>query len=518
MTNSDSTDTGEHADPTRDSSTNTADAVDPSNTDGAPVEVVGPQEPTETFNRITELLVSTVPLDPKPTDLNIPRDWQFHLRYSEDEKELIFVGVMTRADKWTAKKFSKNSFYRKAIKYLFKQSRNFQANNSIERDRDTRVTSVHLPETPVGNLENEHWDGRLQYQAAEKKLTFQGVMGRWRKWRAKKLSNDYFYRRAINNLARESRYFFSNGEAFVWVFRWVLLLLAAKLFERIADGVYEVLKVHGTFNLMQTWIPQQLQPMVIEFSNLLQSWGIDIDEIQRGYLIGFLQFTVTILLLVRYFTCVIDPIWRAVGINKHMDFGKREWHERLKNTKMWTIVYVGLITSIEFFFLYHSAKAVAEVDHWLHFLFLLVLADIILFFLPNLGRTVYQLIRLVFALISNVRMYRWYKRGLKLGSIETETDEIKGIYEKSKLAIKSKYLGILKKLGSIWVDYFFWDIFDLLAIVAGLYLLKTHPGDKGKLLACVVVATLTVMISALNLFFNRHVYHTHISVLKLGKA
>lgn len=508
MTNSDSTNNGK-ANAALGPGNTAADAVDPSNST---------QEQTVTSNCLAKLLVTAVALDPKPSDLNIPRDWQFHLRYIDDKKELTFLGVMSRADKRKAKKFSADSLYKKAINYLYRQSRNFQTDNPTGRNHDTRITSVDLPDTPIGGLDTEHWNGRLVYQAAEKKLIFHGVMGRWRKWRAKKLSKDYFYREAINNLAKESSYFFSNGEAFVWVFRWVLLLLAAKLFERVADGVYEVLKVHGTLNLLQTWIPQRLQPMVVDLSNWLQAWGVNVDEIQRGYLIGFLQFIVTILLLVRYFTCVIDPIWRAVGINKHMDFGKGECLQRLKNTKIWTIVYVGLITSLEFFFLYHSAKAVAEVDHWLHFLLLLVLADIALFFLPNIGRTAYQLIRLAFALISNFRMYRWYKRGLTLGRRDTEKEEIKKIYAESKSAIKSKYKGILKKLGSIWVDYFFWDVFDLLAIVAGLYLLKTYPGDEGKLLACVVVALLTVVISALNLFLNRDIYHTHISVLKMSKT
>jgi hypothetical protein len=473
----------------------------------------------EIADYVSKLPVTNVTIDGEITDLIIPEGWKFHLLYLEDRKELIFHGVMSWWDKQTAKNFSQNSSYKEAIENIYKRSRKSLLSMSIEQSPDVRVTTVTLPDAPAGDMEPEYWGGRLKYDANSKSLKMFGVMGRSRKlwakyqWRKK----DHFFRRAIDNLSWESSYFLSNGEAFIWVFRWVLLLLAAKLFERVADGMYEVLKAHGSVDFFLSLLPQSTQVTLNNFNKWFADWGIGIDEIQLGYFIGFLQFTVTLLLLIRYFTCLIDPIWRAVGISKHTDFSKGAWKERLKNTKLWTIIYVGLITSVEFFLLYHSAKAVSDISHWLHYLFLLVLADIFLFFVPNILKSLYHVIRLIPIGIRDVRMHWWYKRGKKLGDNTEWREAVKKIYEANRAVTTEKRTTILKKLGSIWVDYFFWDVFDLFSICAGLCVLRTHAGDEGKLLACLTVAGLTLIISALNFFINRDVYHTHISVLKLAK-
>ncbi|MDX6709063.1 MAG: hypothetical protein QOH96_79 [Blastocatellia bacterium] len=449
---------------------------------------------------------------------------------------------------------------------------------------DWRCTRVQIGARPSDLTIPDKWASRLEFSTTDdgSYLHFRGVMSRRNRTELKALSTDRPFKAAIDQLYLDSRTFLNRGESFVSVFRWVLILLSAKLFEKIADGVFDVLTVqHPAKPILRISYaaPIWLHKIYDGASALVVGYGLQIDEVQRAYAIGFVQFVVTVLLLLRYFICVVDPVWRKTGITTHTDFANDAWRGRLAAVQVGTLVKVAAIASFEFFFLYHSARSIQKVDHWLHFLLLLVLADILLFLVPNFVRSLPRVgklfgwlfigmtLLLLYVLICLVVMVPlllfclvlllvqtvvgFFKKRPPASEAEKGTSQPAAASEDGVLtpshqttvhanpwhrasvfhawareriqrpfgSVRTNFGVVLGILGAIWRDYFIWDLFDLAAICIGLYVWH-RPASlvDENWWACMVVGGATVVISIANFYWNRDVYHAHLAVLKLGRT
>jgi hypothetical protein len=430
--------------------------------------------------------------------------------------------------------------------------------NENNEHTDWRCTKVPIESAPADLTIPSKWISRLEFSTTNGTsfLHFRGVMSRRNKKELRGLSTDGPFKAAIDRLYLDSRTFLNRGESFISVFRWVLILLSAKLFEKIADGVFEGLTVQHPAKqilLLSNSMPGRLQNFYNGVAALIVGYGLQIDEVQRAYVIGFVQFVVTVLLLLRYFICVVDPVWRKAGITTHTDFGKEDWRNRLGTVHVATLVKVAAIASFEFFFLYHSARSIQKVDHWLHFLLLLVLADIGLFLVPNFVRSLPRVGKLVAWLFVGIVLVLFYVLScfvvmvplLFVCFVRLLFETVVGFFKKpapdapvttwhiasafnnwanEKVqrpfgSVKRNFGGVLSVLGTIWRDYFIWDLFDLMAICFGLYVWhRPNSLVDENWWACMIVGAATVTISIANFYWNRDVYHAHLAVLKLGRA
>lgn len=377
-----------------------------------------------------------------------------------------------------------------------------------------RVTRVPLEAKPDDLEIPEDWESRLRYCESERCLIFYGMMSRKEKRKTETFSKDPSYFEAIDTVFQNSRNFLNKGAIFVSVFRWILLLLTALMFEKISDGICYRVTGETFFATLKLALP---------LVHKLQ--GYSIGGVEWDYVIGVLQLITMILLLTRYFLCLIDPIWRRTGISKDTDFNNVHWIQLLSTIRPRRIFGVAFISSVEFVLFYHAALSIPNINQWLHFLLLLILADTVYFLIIPALKSLH-LIALFFVginiLILSFILLLLLSIPLIIGiviwnffGINLKWEQVFNILT----SVESKFHNILdpiqERIGSIWRDYGPWNFLDLLTIAAGMLFWRHSFGINPDLFAASIIMILTVVVSIWNFFRNRDVYYTHINVLKL---
>lgn len=322
----------------------------------------------------------------------------------------------------------------------------------------------------------------------------------------------------------------NKGIVFVTVFRWLLVLLTALVFEKLADGLCVSLTGESFFTHVSLWIDmgeygiettQFVKPSLVP--SLQRNW--------QTYVTGIAQIVVTLLFLARYFLCLIDGIERKVRITVLTDFSKPDWQILLSRLSTRTIVGSAIISVLEFILLYHAVISIPSIAQWLFFLLLLVAVDTIWFFIPKLAKSGIIAAGVLIAVIPFT---------LALYLISWLMNLICSIFKKqwkgldnfdSKLKPwTTKFTSPLRKewsqLVMIFCDYY-WNFIDLAAIFGCLYcisnpsILSNLPvigGLPKELSAAIVFTAVVIVISIANFLQNKNLYRVHINTLSIRQA
>src|SRR5579872_102776 len=360
-----------------------------------------------------------------------------------------------------------------------------------EAPLDSLPPSLHIPESLAS---------KLSWVSGSKTLRWVGELSTKDVHLLKNLSRNRQYQAAVRLLCDPPRPGgYNKGAAFVSVFRWALLLLVAEIVKRIVEGMYEPLAIH----------PKQ--------------WYFFPDEIKTEYAVGFLQFITTLLIVFRYFTCLVDWIWRYAGISKDTDLTNDAWVARLWAVQARVLFNVAALSSLEFILIYHASKAVhgGDVVHWLHFLILLVIVDSVAFFLPNVIRFLVTLVRekmhtfLMLCVIGIMKVAHTIRLPIDASADNGNlTDSVHAEIQMVRMAAK-------EQLHETNEDYGIWNLIDftVLAISLGfLYVALELPWLSARhpeLWVSCFLAIATLLVSWLNLKRKYSTYLVHFTILGL---
>jgi hypothetical protein len=437
--------------------------------------------------------------------------------YVESERTLVFHGVMTESERDKLLGVSADSAFQVAIHRLFEDSRRFF--QSWEVTLTTEPPDLKLGDPTIA----AELFGRLQYSATRKKLFYFAVSGPMTSADLEKFrsySADANYQAALTRLHQTSRTFFNIGEKFISLFKWILILTTAEVLKAIAGTVYDNLSTPAA-------TPMPAFPSKDFLWAALHSVAVpeSISEMVKSDLVSFAKVITTVLLLIRYFVCLVDPVWKSVGIYPGRAFADGGWREKLSRVRLETLCGVAALSLIEFLILFHAAKAVTSVMLWLECLWLLVIVDSLAFFLlpPVFAACIWgfhKWIRLPMfymkdfysALRHHIKSWR-HTRGLaqeappaedldrvlwKLESLKRDIDEAR---DRAKRPTR---------------DYGYFNLFDWLSISIGMLLLKIPAA--GEVTAVVSLTVMTLAVSLWNFHTNRALYQTHFAVLTLSRA
>ncbi len=335
---------------------------------------------------------------------------------------------------------------------------------------NNEILEVHLLSKPADFKIPNKFEDRLKFEETENILKFQGTMSLSMCHRLKKLSDDPVYKEEIVEIFHKLHSGFNLGLLFVTAFRWMLLLLFALTLQKIVDGLCFKLSNETIFSDMK---------LLIFPANILQK--IPIGGIEWNYFIGIMQFAVTILFAIRYFGCLVDPIWRG-GINMDWDKTKYSLPLYLKKVPVKNIIEASMISLIEFVIVYHVSVSLSHVGQWLNFLLLLVIVDIsyflfrpllnyfpnsikyIGFFILGIFESILFFIPYIFVFILKITI------GFFSNTVKKILLEI--LNREKKLAdwIASYKKDVGGQFGEIWENYAGWALVDLSSIVMTLIL------------------------------------------------
>lgn len=370
------------------------------------------------------------------------------------------------------------------------------------------VTEVPLESEPGDLVIPPSWRDRLSYSKEKRVLVFRGRLARKERKEAQRFSRNKHYKTAVKQIYGQSCGFLNTGVVFVSVFRWVLLLLFALTLEKMADGLCVRMTGEPLF-----------QSLVLLYPFADRVLGSPASGIADQYLVGFLQLVTTILLLVRYYGCLVDQIWRT-KVDMGLDFRDKKWQERLADVSHARVLGTASISLIEFVLFYHAALAVPNVRQWLQFLTLIVLVDTLYYFvLPILigfirsfpyyvVAGIIRILRLLLTWLSHISE----KLSDSTGRIGQALDRIKAEMEVPCLRRAES----LFKYGRSAINaYALWNCLDLVTLAIALASYNFSVSVEADLVACVIAASTTVLVSWFNLSYNRDDYRIHIAVLRL---
>ena len=160
------------------------------------------------------------------------------------------------------------------------------------------------------------------------------------------------------------------GRYFIVVFRWLLLLLVALAIEKSLDSL--TVKVTSPHN--QFFLTQRIS-LPASFDETL---GSLFSSDYHGYVCGFLQTIVILLIILRYFLTVIEPVTEGCRNNGRIDFTS-DWQTRLDRVGMPRLLMVIFVCMVEFTLIIHAALALPSTVQWLTFLAYLAIFDLCTF-------------------------------------------------------------------------------------------------------------------------------------------
>lgn len=400
-------------------------------------------------------------------------------------------------------------------------------------DRFHLESRVKLESCPAPVLEECKADPVLTYCSESKELIFEGSMSWWQKRKYNRLSDDEPYRQVIGELYRMSNQRnLNSGLVFVTVFRWLLILLTALVFEKLADGICVRITGESFFRQISLWInigafTLDSGPFVNQNTLLVANW--------QSYAIGISQLVTTLLFLVRYFLCLIDGIERKVEISVDTDFSKPGWQNLLSKLPTSTIVGATLISVMEFILLYHAVISVPSTTQWLFFLLLLVLVDTVWFLGPNV---VVLIVMGTLWVVNCAVLFVFSILFSGLTSLLRNTGNILKRKIKCYNYLESKREQWEKKLTvpvhreekhfkSALQIYWKWNLADLLSIVGCLYcimnpnLIADLPYLSGlsvESLLALLFSVVYIAISIANFTLNNKLYRVHINILSVRQV
>ena len=344
--------------------------------------------------------------DELSTIIVIPHEWDHRLTYDADVKSLTLYGFLEDNEFQEARKFCDHPIYLIAITDLFTQSLANRIDPVIPDSSD------HLNNTQEDELEQR---------------------------------NNYVLRKIIGTLFSQSWKSHNRGTIFIVAFRWIILLLFALTFEKLADGV--AIRVtggeHFTGNSLFAGIP----------IGILLGSDTPTHEVSWNYLLGTLQLIVTILLIIRYYLCLVHKIWASVfpDVDK-INFNNPSWRDSLINVPMKTIIGTAIVAFSELYLFYHAALSVPNTYQWLNFLLMVVIIDSIYFLIID-----------------------------------------------NKTRFNKIYLAP--------------NLLDMLSLILSIILIGYTGIVGGEIITITTLAIITIIISVWNFRKNNSIYNAHISVL-----
>jgi hypothetical protein len=370
----------------------------------------------------------------------------------------------------------------------------------IGLDKKIEIREAPLDSFPASLEIPESIKDKLSWCPSNKVLRWAGDLSPANEQLLKGLSRNRQYQAAIRLLSY-SQYSvrYNRGAAFISAFRWILLLLVAEIVKRIAEGMYEPVSIHP-----------------------VQSY-FTLDELRTEYVIGFLQFITTILIVFRYFTCLVDWIWRNAGISESTDLSNDRWVCRLSAVPLRILFNVAGLSLLEFVLIYHASKAVhgGDVAHWLHFLILLVVVDSIAFFVPNT-----LLLAVTFIKVNAHSFFMHCAIGImkfaqKFGRSVKPNGEPSHLAESAQAEIQIIRQAAREQLRETKEAYGIWNLIDFSTLTLSLMALYFLPKlqllgiQRPELPVCLVLTIVTLSLSWLNLKQKYSTYLVHLTVLGL---
>jgi len=300
----------------------------------------------------------------------------------------------------------------------------------------------------------------------------------------------------------------NSGRLFVNVYRWILLFLMTLAVEKGLDALAFKVSSDGCpfFTKTVVFIPQLLSS---ETRNL--SYGV-----------GILEVATLLMLMVRYFGCMVEPITQKCRDEKGViDFTTVTWQDKLANVGSLRVSMVLFVTAFEFLFTVQAALALPDVRQWLFFIALLTLFDLCCFIvLPSAAWVISMLLCILGSFLHACAEGMVHMIGeLKTILGSTPPPLTAPAAQTRREALHDKFLALRKIARNAlaqWVPrYFMWTAFDVVIAIVGIGLTFTQLPDEYTVL---IVFCLYLLVSVANMFKNRHLYKDHLNVLILSPA
>ncbi len=304
------------------------------------------------------------------------------------------------------------------------------------------------------------------------------------------------------------------GILFISAYKWILALLAAFMFEKMADGICYRLTGETLFTSLKLTLP----PFGWSFQNL--NWR----SIEWAYITGIFQFISSLLLLGRYFSTVIHPIRDGVG--KDEDLGVEQWRIRVSNASWGTFVKLCVFMMVEFIFFYHAATSISQIDQWLIFLLFMVLADVVFFLRKSLIKLIAGIAKFIALLIAYALCLIIIAPPEVLSQVIAtaipsfpKMNFIERLIEKIKEQFKDYVVKSRKALGEQWHAFAPWDLWDFISIVLVLFIYHFFKDSMDtvllELFTSATFMLLTLVISYYNFNINKILYINNIKIISL---